>query len=576
MTVASRTSRIPPAQAGSTRAAGRRKTRAWPAALFFGLVACSAAPLWTVAYLPTLDGPSHLYVADLALRLQEEGTARLHAVFELHDRIEANFIIYPLLWLFLQIAPAATAEKLLVTTYVAAFAFAGLYMVRCLNPEDRMAAFLLLPAIYTNLFALGFYNLSFGIAAFMLFLGFWWRHQGEASLRVAAGYGLLAGLAYLSHLFALSMIGLAVTVLSIAWLARARAAGGERARPAVLARGFLVRTATPALTALPLWLAGMLMVADGEAFVDAQPDLEGLWPSMARMLVRAMTLFSGAPVMTHGGVCEQAAAAGFVGLLLFLAVVRARGRPEATASPLFALAVLLWLLFLTVPSRLMIGWLDSRLAPFAVVVLIAWLAATGRQAQKSADRRLGSLGHVAAIAPVAAVTLIVLTATAGRIERFGRLDALIGDYVSAASAIEPGSTILPLRLLPPAGIEATTEPGLFLNTVGYVAARTGGIDLRNWHLKSASFPVRYRAEADPYDHLGTAVEFASGAPGLAPSRYAEATGIAVDYILFWGDYADPPLHSPLGAELAAAYELAYVSPSGLMHVFERVGGGDAP
>ncbi len=538
---------------GEGRSAGHEVWYRWA---FAAMVLASLAPVWAVGHLPTLDGPAHLYIADVLVRYGGESNTHLHAFFEPHSRIESNYIIYPLLWAFLHVVPAAVAEKLLVTVYVLFFAASAVYLARSVNRADWVTAFLFLPLAFTPLFVLGLYNLSFGIAVFMVYLGFWWRHQGKATIGVFAGYGMLAGLAYLSHLLALSLIGLAVATLSVAWLIRQWSAGGEGARWPVLVRGFLVRTGVPAATALPLWLVGLIVLGSDDAFKGGADGLPFAWPSLQRV----MMLLIGTAVTTHGGL-ERVAGALFILVLLVLAVHRARHHPRSLAHPLFVLTALLIALYLFLPSRYVISWIEYRLTPFVLIALVCWLAASG-QARPAGESR----GARAFIAVAAA--LVILLAAGGRVDRFRQIDALTDDYVSAAAHIEPRSTILALRLLPPAGAGVAAPP-TFLQTVGYVAIEADGIDLKNYQLQSGIFPVRYRPDIDPYDHLADDNQFVGAPETIAPSRYRTETGREVDYVLLWGDMATLAPDTVLARELAAHYQLHYTSPGGLMRVFRR-------
>src|SRR3954464_812825 len=77
-------------------------------------------PIWRVHYVPTVDGPSHLYNAQVLHELAK-GTPEFTRVFRADLRPFPNWLGHILLFLALRIAPPLIAEELVLPALVLLF-----------------------------------------------------------------------------------------------------------------------------------------------------------------------------------------------------------------------------------------------------------------------------------------------------------------------------------------------------------------------------------------------------------------------------------------------------------------------
>ena len=418
---------------------------------------------------------------------------------------------------------------------------------------------LIVPVAFMGVLALGFFNHAFGVAVFMAFLGFWWRHRRRTSVRAMAGYAVLGLLLYLAHLMALVMTGFAVAVISTSWLGHAL----RRVRPVRwrhLLRGFVSRAVAPALPTVPLLIAGLRVIGQDDAFREGAGGIALEWPTWQKLTV----LISGRFLENHSEI-ERIPAA----VLLFLIVIMARsiigisGR-DSLRSPFFVLAVSVTVLYFFLPNEFLIDWVHARLLPYVYVAWAAWLVSA------PADRPANDRALPWPLRPgvvVAVVAGVVIVGSGARTLRVLEIDGFIREYVSVAEEIAEGSTLLALRLdLPEA--EALSTADVLLQTVGYVAMETRGVDLRNWQIHTGMFPVRFRDGLDPYHSMAGDAWFVRAPDLIRPTDYQRATGHPIDYVLLWGHADSLPPGSPLAEDLADHYRLVHTTaPRGVMRLF---------
>ena len=531
----------------------------WPPVAYVVLVFVLLTPIWGPEFHPTLDGPAHLHVAEAWLDLGSGGFGARAAYYERLEGIHANYLIYPILWGLLQIADPSVSEKILLTFYVFSFASAAYYFSSSLRVGGGTFAFLFLPLIFTAVFALGFFNHAFGMAVFLAFLGFWWRRRGRASVSTIIGYLALGCLAYLTHLIALVMIGFAIATLTIPWMVKVLWSSRRRSLKPVL-MGLVSRALVPALVTLPRLVIGLRVTGQEDAFRAGAGGIALEWPTLEKVMV----LLGGWSITGHDQ-REAAVAAGFVGLLLILAVALIRGDSRrARRSPFLILAGATTALYLVLPNEFLIDWVSLRMAPYVYLTWAAWLI---HAMPAKASPLVGRSWPLRPMLIGSVIAVVVVSGTAFRTLKAVEIDGFIGEYVSVGDHMAPGSSMLALRLDYPEA-EALSRADLFLQMVGYVAVETGGIDLKNWQIHTGMFPVRYRDGMDPYHVLASDAQFIAYPETIRPTDYHAATGHTVDYVLLWGEAGSLPRDSVLAADLAAHYELIHVSePRGAMRLF---------
>ncbi len=167
--------------------------------LYFIFLAICFFHIWATRYVPSLDGPQHLYNAQVLAELLR-GNDLFKTFFKLNPVIVGYWSGHFFLTLFKLFLPGWLAEKFFLISYVVAAALSFRYLVRGLFPDrQNLLVFLIFPFIFHSYLVLGYY--SFSIAAIFYFwaFGYWVRHYENFHWREMFVFGLLSLAIFLSH-----------------------------------------------------------------------------------------------------------------------------------------------------------------------------------------------------------------------------------------------------------------------------------------------------------------------------------------------------------------------------------------
>jgi hypothetical protein len=507
-------------------------------------VALYLVPIWAARYLPTTDGPSHVFNAWALGQLagwssggaagpgQAAGAAPLLARYlEINPQPVPNYLTHvALAALMLGLAPAA-AEKVLVSGYVLLMAGALWYLAGAVERERAWLALLGLPFVWTTLLQLGFYNFCFGMALFLLALGLWWRHRLRPSLRFAAALDALLVLCYFAHILPAVLALGGIGVLWAASLRRERWRG-HLAHLAILA---------PA-AALPAWFT---LIRQGSPGYPSYASWQSLWVDLAHL--RPLWAF-----VDERGLTGAILAVVFAGWILFTLLREGRPwrRPRLREEDGFlALALLGAGLYFASPEGAAGGsMLKPRLLLVPFLVVLPWLAA-----------RLGRWGRAAAVLALAALAarpaLYALPCY-----RAGGRD--VESFVRGLDAVPAGSVVVPLVF------DHHTTSCLWTGTVdhaaGYAAVARGLLDYDNYEASTDYFPLRYR----PWVSAHGALTIESDPLHLEVRRLQSRA----DYVYCWR----MPPESPIAGRLERRCQLVAAGESWRLYATEPPSGGPPP
>lgn len=529
---------------------------------FVGCIALHLLPIWGLDHFPSQDGPSHVANASVLRDYGRPDRALLREYYSLNWWPNPNWLGHFVMAALMVVVPPVTAEKLLLTGYVAGLPLAVRYALGALDPASRPLAFLAFPFVYNYALHMGFYNFSLGLPLFFLTVGYWLAHGGRLGLRRAVVLQLLSLLLYFSHPLGLGAAWLAIAVLGLHGLAvelieRRR----ERALSAVVLRGSIrARVLAPGFAASPAAVLAALYLLEGRPGSAApfRPD----FGARVDRLIRLEPLLSHTPVE---GLPAAALAGLFGAALLYVALRRMIRRDLPRRDALLLVTAVYLVGYFTLPDAMAGGgFILSRLGLFPYFGLILWLGA-----QTFSPRARRAIGWGAAV--IACVLLVV------RAPSYTRLEAYLDEYLSVARHVEPNTALLPISFSCWGdGLEGgalSWRIAVFLHASGYIAAGRGVVVFDNYEANTDLFPTRFRSRVNPYTHIGP--ERCGGYQVDAPDflTYPERTAGRLDYVLVWGltdgRRALPYAQSVL-RQLEAGYELIYVSPErGLARLYRR-------
>ena len=182
-------------------------------AVFLLLLLLYILPIWVFKYLPSQDGPCHIYNSFI-LRHYNDPEYRFSEFYEINKSPIPTWASLFIMMLLMYVVPSLIAEKILLTVYIALMGLSMLYLVNNVEGERTPLALLCLPFIYNYIFLMGFYNYSLSVALLILVIGYWWKHYHTFGLKNMVILGLLLIALYFCHL-----VCLVLAMLSIAFIA---------------------------------------------------------------------------------------------------------------------------------------------------------------------------------------------------------------------------------------------------------------------------------------------------------------------------------------------------------------------
>jgi hypothetical protein len=550
---------------GSGGPARPRRRERLPHALFAVCLALGVLPLWVVPHVATQDGGNHVESVLGLLRLPH--SALLQQYYHPNVGLQPNWLTQILLAGLVQVCSPRIAEKVVLTGYLLAFPLA----FRAALPRSRRgdwAALTIFPFVHSYPFHMGFWNFSYSLVLFFVAVGYWYRTRGRLDLRRGLAFTAITTALFVAHSVSTSA-ALGAMCAVLAWragLGVARA-GRRRARRRLVLRGYLRRGAATVLYALP---AVALLVV----FFLRQPRPLAYRPALldyAKHLVSlyALVSFDKRELFLTGAFAALLAAA-------VVATLWQRRRPRLVDGWLAAAGVGAALYFATPDSVADGAQLNDRLALYPFFAALLWLAYAAVPLRRV--RRLAL-----------ALSVLFLAGTAWRLVKYRQLDAYLADYESAGPHIAEGSTILPLTFAPFGPRQDGRARGkkllsyrvqVFQHVTGYLATDRHGVDLDNSQARTQHAPLRWRDELNPFTYLDTHPFGLESEPPCVELWPYPALGGRIDYVLVWGATeatARTACGAAVLAELAAGYRRTYVSPLGMVQLFEPVrpapGGG---
>lgn len=453
--------------------------RRWTLPVFIALAFLHVAPIWSVRYLPTTDGPSHVYNA-WVLRGLVTGDAppNIERYYKVDWKAHPNWTSHAFMAVAMSVVPPLVAEKILVTLIVFILLGAAWFFVTTVDPRNDLYAFLAFPVAWSEQLVTGFYNHILGIGLFLIILGIWWRRRNRPSIGSIALLALLLVFCNFTHPMATLLACGAIVLLSL-----------------------LTRRFAHLIALVPVVPLIVMFASAPQADTHQPPQFTIDWTA-AGVLARFDTL---RPWGQHS--IPIAIAAGVLFVALLATTLARRERREQDVIGVLALALMAMMFWLPAPPEIR-RMFTSRMIPFLLPVLAAWFVPLP-------SARWRKTFAVLVIAVAVANGIFVFE----RIRHFG---SRLENIVRAFDAIEPETTLLPLLFERP---HSKTPVNVYAHFTSYVALEKGLVDFMNYETYSHLFPIVDRLPV-PSSFI---VEYTPGKIDLG-QPLARA-----DYIITYGD-----------------------------------------
>lgn len=419
-----------------------RRPLAWS---FVALALLYVAPVWSTHYVPTGDGPCHLYNAwILKDLLTGDAPPQIARAYEVDWRPHPNWSGHLILAALMIVFPPLVAEKLFVSLIVLTL-LGGAWMLATANGrEGEPYAFLAFPFVWTQPFVAGFYNYVLSLGLYCIILALWWRRRLVATT-------LLLILCYFTHPVATAYACGAIVLF------------------ALLTRRFLHMLCVIPVIPLLLWFARR-----GPA---GEPDFTTIQWEVLGVLTHAI------PVLGFDGRQNAIAfsTSAIFAILIVYTLIRER---RFRAVGVFGLAALFYVIALFwVPAGSLARALIRDRTPLLVfLTLLAWFTP-----------------RLPRYARIALVTLLTISAAANGamiIERFRTFGPEVGKIARALDAIAPDSTFVPLLFEQP---RAPSYVNVYAHALSYGALERRLVDLSNYEPSTGYFPIRHHRDSMPMD-----------------------------------------------------------------------------
>ncbi|HEX9161112.1 MAG TPA: hypothetical protein VF980_05325, partial [Thermoanaerobaculia bacterium] len=427
--------------------------------LFLTVAALQIVPVWSAPYLPTNDGPCHLYNSWILQGLATHSAGGTIASYYAIDwRPHPNWMSHAAMALLLFVVPPLVAEKLLVSAIIIIFLAGAWMFAGAADPSGHAWAFVALPFTFHLLLQTGFYNFALGVGLFMMTVAVWWRRRDTPDARTIALVAALLLLCYFSHAMAVVLAAFSIGVL---WLINVR-------------RATLRDQLRHAIAFIPVGALLVWFVA--HRGTGSAPDPRGLMSRLG-FLARSQVLFTfDSRQLALGWIVSIVLA-----VLLIATLVRENiehGRLRVSARDGFLLLFVIFIaIYLAAPGGFAGGTMISeRMALFVELSLLPWISP-----------RLTRLRMpVVAVMVVLAVLNVALN-----IDRYRAFSREMAQLVRTAELVAPNSTVLPFVFDHGVG-----KVGYMSHAIDYAAIGKRFIDLDNYEPAMDYFPLRYRKGVD--------------------------------------------------------------------------------
>jgi len=512
--------------------------------LFFALLALSLVPLWACPYFPSQDGPTHLENAVILRDYHRTDRPLLRTFYTLSSDFDPNWFGHLVLSGLMGFFAPLIAEKVLLTGYLVLLPLAARYALDGMRPGAGWLGVLTFPFAQHFLYHMGFHNFCYSLAVFFLVVGYWLRHADHFGLRQTLVLAVLLVLLYFCHLVAVVMALMLIGTLAAGWTLIDR-----RGR----------RLLGPTLAFVPVLVLGV-------AFVGRQGQTMN-WEYKPLLLTRLLELDVLVSYFDLERLLSRITFLGLAGLAGLVLWQRQRARLLEKRDLLLAVVALALVAYFTAPAALSGGsFLNTRLSLFVFFFLILWLAV------HPFGLRLKRVLQSAAA--LVALGLLGLHAWA-----YAEFNTHLAEFAGLQDRLKPNTTVLQLAFTHGlrTGPLERAKVGAFRNAAAYLTLRGDIVDLENYEANTSYFPVRYRPELNPFDHLGRENGGDRGLQAEPPDvnflGYPQRTGqpVEVDYVLLW-NVPDKPRDTAAGAaifdQLGKGYERVETAP-GLLQLYRR-------
>jgi hypothetical protein len=514
--------------------------------LFYAVLAVNLAMLCTVKYYPTMDGPSHLYNANLIKHLLIGDSPVVNRFFELNRALPPNWTSSFILAGFRFIFPAWVAEKALLFFYLVGISVSFRLLIRQLNPANAGLSIIIFPFAYSFLFHLGFYNYSLSFVFLFLSLYYWLKsYKQQSFLKYLCMFALIS-LTYLSAILTFFFLGFCLGMLAIAFAAK-EYFEGDKVKPILqkLIRHLLLLflISAPALVSAVFFLKTTSFFSTPEQFSAGELTK---WLNDVRCLI--VYDYKGDEMITEQFLHISIAILAISFFVRFYSKGAFLYISKFGWGDLFVIPMLITvILFYTVPNGEGAGMMSDRFCLLAYMFFIIWVSS------QSLPKRVT---YIFMILTIGFHFVLLFSRCNGTIKNLNK-DAEI--ICNASKCIKENSVVLTVNMS-----NHWIEP----NFDNYFGVDKPMVVLHNYEASVGWFPVRWNKKRMPRVRLGDSDSIC----GINWSSNRKNSQIQnIDYVCLYGqtNRINDSVWTNLRQQLRQYFFVKYSSPERYVIVYKR-------
>jgi hypothetical protein len=443
-------------------------------------------PIWFFKYIPTQDGPSHLYNAFVLKEYDNSNYSIFQKYYQLNLRFFPNWFSYLVMFVLMSFFPPLIAEKIFLSGYVISFPLSILYFIRGVEEDNKKESFFPFVGflfVYHYLFQLGFYNFCYSTSFYFFALGYWWKFRYHFQFKRVIVLGMIVVLIYFCHLFSVVLFFISISFFYLFdFLVSCNRKKLRRSLPIFL----LLFLPIPTWGKIGKWLL--------KSFLD---------------LLSMQILISFSPVQILiwvGLICIV----GLIGIGNLVGQKRHKLFFQWSKTPFFYFFIFFIIIYFVAPPRIKHGgFIKDRMLLYLILASLPYL----NEKYKKTHFRIKKTVKI--------LIVLVIFLNLGLTSYFyKKLNQEIAEFTLGISKVEPNKTILPLCFTKGDGYKIA----ILLHTSGYYGLK-GMVDLSNYETLYSYFPVHFKPNLNR-----PAVEAIEGcSQKINISQYLNS----VDYILIW-------------------------------------------
>lgn len=533
--------------------------------LLLALILVHLIPIWVFPYFPSQDGPTHIENANIIFDYFNPDRSTLRDYYILNTHLEPTWLGHLVLAGLMYIVPIFMVEKIFLSGYIIFFPLSIRYALKGIRPDSGFLAFLMFPFIYNYPLHMGFYSFSYSLSVFFFFVGYWMRNREQFTLPKTVNLALLSLLLYFCHIVSLVMAYVGIVILTV-WLILfdlIHEKPESRFNLQVLRKAFARPVLPLVLAFLPTVIVVLMFLSwHGVEFPEAGIKRSFHWLLKDLTQMESLVSFS-----KEESFCSVGLGVVFACVFSYLVVSKIWRRRLDRWDGLLVVALGYLLIYFLAPNAISEGsFITDRLNLYPFFAFVLWF---GVQPYLRSVRR--GMMLVAIVISAASLGLHTL--------KYSELNNYLTEYFSGMDQIEPNKTLLPLvfdsrgHALDGRVLSLKVRP--FLHASGCIAARRHVVEFTNYEAGAFDcFPVLFRSNLNPYDHIGIKERSIVWEPPQVDFlTYERRTGGQVDYVMVWGiqeRQRNREATQSICQQLRKGYDLIYTSPrTGLMQLYKR-------